>query len=136
MTKNLKRFFSMVLALSLVFGLVIPTTATKVHAHDHAEEAKQEESINLETVLENITVNTDNMEFVVDLANKIVLADPNTEVDTEDPAIIAFESDLKAIKVWDEAAQQPVPLTEEQIQQVLVKLFTQWAQKQNKQQER
>ena len=43
MTKNLKRFFSMVLALSLVFGLVIPTTATKVHAHDHAEEAKQEE---------------------------------------------------------------------------------------------
>ena len=119
MTKNLKRFFSMVLALSLVFGLVIPTTATKVHAHDHAEEAKQEESINLETVLENITVNTDNMEFVVDLANKIVLADPNTEVDTEDPAIIAFESNLKAIKVWDEAAQQPVPLTEEQIQQVL-----------------
>ena len=96
MKTNLKRFFSMMLALSLVFGLVVPANATKVHAHDHDEEAKQEASINMEAVLDNITVNTDKLEFEIDLTNKIVLADPNTEVDTEDPAIIAFESDLKA----------------------------------------
>ena len=119
MAKNLKRFFSMMLALAMVFGLVVPTGVTNVHAHEHTEEAKQEESINVESILENITVNADKVEFEFDLTNKIVLADPNTEVDTEDPAIIAFEADLKAIKVWDDAAQQPVPLTAEQIQQIL-----------------
>ena len=119
MAKNLKRFFSMLLALAMVFGLVDPTGVTNDHAHEHAEEAKQEESINVEAILENITVNADKVEFEFDLTNKIVLADPNTEVDTEDPAIIAFEADLKAIKVWDDAAQQPVPLTAEQIQQIL-----------------
>ena len=119
MMKNLKRLLSMMLALSMVFSLVVPAAATETHEHDHAEEAQQEETINMESVLENITVNAEDVEFEFDLVNKIVLADPDTEVDMEDPAIIEFESDLKNIKVWDEAAQQPVPLTEEQIQQVL-----------------
>ena len=59
MAKNLKRFFSMMLALAMVCGLVVPTGVTNVHAHEHAEEAKQEESINVESILENITVNAD-----------------------------------------------------------------------------
>ena len=119
MAKNVKRFFSMLLALSMVFSLVLPAAATETGAHDHAEEAKQEETINMESVLESITVNAENIELEVDYKNKIVLADPNTEVDEDDPAIIAFETDLKAIKVWDDAAQQPVPLTEDQIREVL-----------------
>ena len=47
MTKNLKRFFSMMLALSMVFSLVVPAAATETDEHDHAAEAKQEDSINM-----------------------------------------------------------------------------------------
>ena len=116
---NLKRLLSMMLALSMVFSLVVPAAATETDAHDHAEEATQEETINMEAVLENITVNAADIELEVNVKNDLVLADPDTEVDEDDPAIIAFETELKEIKVWDEAAQEPVPLTEEQIQQVL-----------------
>ena len=125
MTKNLKRFFSMLLALSMVFSLVLPAAATETEEHDHAahvEEATQEvsqsEPIKLEAALENITVNTEKLEFQTGFENYLVLVDPDTEIDMEDPAILAFESELKEIKVLN-AEGEAVPLTEEQKAEIL-----------------
>lgn len=119
MTKNLKRFFSMLLALSLVFSLVLPAAATETEEHDHAahveettQEANQAEPINLEAALENITVNAEELEFETSFDNYLVLVDPDTEIDMEDPAILAFESELKEIKVLN-AEGEPTPLTPE-----------------------
>ena len=43
MTKNVKRFFSMLLALSMVFSLVVPAAATETeHDHAHVEETAEE----------------------------------------------------------------------------------------------
>ena len=125
MTKNVKRFFSMLLALSLVFSLVVPAAATETDAHDHAEEAKQEASINMEAVLENITVNAEDMEFEVGLDNYVLLADPDFEPDESDPVIIALETELKNITVLDEGTGESVALTQDQIDTVLY-LYTQY----------
>ena len=73
MMKNLKRLLSMMLALSMVFSLVVPAAATETHEHDHAEEAQQVETINMESVLENITVNAEDVEFEMDFNNYVVL---------------------------------------------------------------
>ena len=125
MTKNLKRFFSMLLALSMVFSLVLPAAATETEEHDHAahveetsQEANQAEPIHLEAALENITVNTEELKFETSFDNYLVLVDPDTEIDMEDPAILAFESELQEIKVLN-AEGEPTPLTPEQIQEVL-----------------
>ena len=125
MTKNVKRFFSMLLALSLVFSLVVPAAATETDVHDHAEETKQEAPINMEAVLENITVNAEDMEFEVSLDNYVLLADPDFEPDESDPVIIALETELKNITVLDEGTGESVALTEDQINTVLY-LYTQY----------
>ena len=118
MTKNAKRFISVVLALAMVFSLVIPAGATE--AHTHADELVSAlDGISVEALLENVKVDASDVELEVEYDAPLILADPNVEVNEDDPAIIGFETELKNIKVWDEAAQQPVPLTEEQIQSVL-----------------
>ena len=56
MMKNAKRFLSMLLAVSMVFGLlVMPTSATEIHTHAHTDEAK--------------TVSTKNEDTLFSLAN-------------------------------------------------------------------
>ena len=120
MTKNVKRFFSMLLALSMVFSLVVPAAATETeHDHVHAEETKEEAYLNVS--LDNVTVSASDigdLDLEIDLESPLILADPNTEVDMDDPAIIAFETELKDFTVLN-AEGDPVPLTPEQIQNVL-----------------
>ena len=135
MTNNVKRFFSLFLALSLVFGLVVPAAATETDDHSHEQTSKAapvaetteettkaaSDEIQFEVSLDNITVNVEDIEFNVNLKTPLVLTDPDAEIeiDREDPAIIGFESSLKNITVWDEEAQEPVPLTQDQIDQIL-----------------
>ena len=119
MMKNLKRLLSMMLALSMVFSLVVPAAATETHEHDHAEEAKQEETINMEAVLENITVNAEDVELELDFNNYVVLSDPDFEADMSDPAIITLETELRNITVLDEGTGESIALSEEQVQTIL-----------------
>jgi len=118
MTKNAKRFISVVLALAMVFSLVIPAGATEPHTHAD-ELVGALDGFSVEAALENVKVDANDIELEVEYDAPLILADPNVEVDEDDPAIIAFETELKNIKVWDEAAQESKPLTEEEIQTVL-----------------
>ncbi|MGM9602729.1 MAG: hypothetical protein ACI3W5_14250, partial [Faecousia sp.] len=135
MTNNVKRFFSLFLAMSLVFGLVVPAAATETDDHSHEQTSvayaavetagettkAASDEIQFEVSLDNITVNVEDIEFNVSLKTPLVLTDPDAEIeiDREDPAIIGFESSLKNITVWDEETQQHVPLTQDQIDQIL-----------------
>lgn len=133
MTKKVKRFFSVLLSLCLVFSMSLPVGATGTNEHVHAETAEvvQEaavttetaddtsEDISLEAELKNFTVNTDEFKFDVKFDAATVLADPDVEVDKADPAIIALEAELRNITVLDEETGESVALTEAQIQTVL-----------------
>ena len=141
MTKKTKGFLSMVLSLCLLLGSSLPVGATNVAGHEHTENAEvvqesvggtgatQEVSddITLDATLKNITVNTSEFSFDVNLDVVTVLADPNVEVNENDPVIIALKTELKNITVLDEETGEPVALTEEQIQTVLY-LYQQYAQ--------
>ena len=106
MKKNVKRFLSMLLVLCMMFSLVVPVGATGTHDHKHYEEAK--------------TASTDkDYDFSVeDFSTVVPLMTSGGEADKEDPAIIALEKELKEIMVLG-ADGEPVPMTEEQIGQVL-----------------
>ena len=111
MMKNAKRFLSLVLAVSMVFGLLVfPTSATENHTHEHTEEAN--------------TVSTKNDINVEANVNVVPLKTEGVEVDEEDPAIIAVSKELDDMLVLN-AEGEPVPLTEEQKQQILY-LFQQY----------
>lgn len=111
MMKNAKRFLSMLLAVSMVFGLLVfPTSATENHNHEHNEEANTVSTKNDIDVEANVTV--------------VPLKTEGVEVDEEDPAIIAVTKELDDMLVLN-AEGDPVPLTEEQKQQILY-LFQQY----------
>ena len=133
MTKKTKSFLSMVLSLCLLLGSALPVGATEVTGHEHTENAEvvQESvtvtetaedvstDISLDASLKNVTVNTDEFSFDVKFDAATVLADPDAEVDENDPVIITLEAELKNITVLDEETGESVALTEEQIQTVL-----------------
>ena len=105
MMKNAKRFLSMLLALSMVFGLLVfPTSAAETHTHEHSEEAK--------------TVSTKSEIKVEDSFSIVPLLTEGVEVDEEDPAIIAVTKELDNMMVLN-AEGDPVPLTEEQKLQII-----------------
>ena len=133
MTKNVKRFFSMMLALSMVFSLALPAAATETEAHDHAEEVVQETTAATEAAAEttevpaDITVDTDEEDIKVEVSkldldiqfnSAMVMSSEDVQVDRNDPVIIALEAELKSITVLDEEGNS-VALTEDQINTVL-----------------
>ena len=108
MKKNAKRFLSMLLALSMVFGLLVfPAGAT--------ENADTEEA----------TTSTKGYDFSVEDSLSIVpLKTDGVDVDEDDPVIIAVSKELAEMMVLN-AEGNPVPLTVEEQQQVLY-LFQQY----------
>jgi len=113
MKKNAKRFLSLLLAVSMVFGMmVMPVSATETHNHEHTEEAN------------NVAADKSfDFEVIGDL-EIVPLLMSGGEADKTDPAIIAVEKELQNMMVLN-AEGDPVPLTEEQIGQVLY-LFQQY----------
>ncbi len=120
MKKMTLRFFSMLLVLSMVVGMV-PMTV---------QAAPKEETV-VETVVE--TVETEAVEtesedaaseeeidfnFSMSEVAATLLSTEDVEIDEEDPSIIAVETELQSMKVLN-AEGDPVPLTEEQKEQVL-----------------
>ncbi len=112
MKKNAKRLLSLLLALSMVFGqLVFPVSAAETDDHDHAAAA-------ITPSMEEIQVSLE------DAFQAIPLKSEGVEPDMESPIIQGVEAELKDMMVLN-AEGDPVPLTQEQIMQVLY-LFQQY----------
>ena len=117
MTKNVKRFFSLVLALSMLFGLALPAAATESDAVAVKTEEVSKE-LNVEVSVDKDALEAVDVEFNFDFANVLLMTSEDVEVDKEDPTIIAFESELDSIKVLN-AEGEAVPLTAEQKEEIL-----------------
>ena len=117
MTKNVKRFFSLVLALSMLFGLALPAAATESDAVAVKTEDVSKE-LNVEVSVDKDALEAVDVEFDFDFANVLLMTSEDVEVDKEDPTIIAFESELDSFKVLN-AEGESVPLTAEQKKEIL-----------------
>lgn len=107
MKKTAIRFLSMLMVLSLVLGLaVVPAAATE--AEPAAENVTAVESAPAEKA--------EKIDFSFDAAT--VWAKEDVVIDDDDPVIITIEEELQNIKVLN-AAGNPVPLTQAEIQQIL-----------------
>ena len=115
MKKTAKKLFSLLLAFTVLFS-AYPTVRLSVEADevqpDVATEVETEAAVEETEETEEIVVSGETG-FTASL-----LDTSNVELDTEDPAIIAVESELREMKVLN-AEGEPVPLTEAQIQEVL-----------------
>lgn len=115
MKKTAKKLFSLLLAFTVLFS-AYPTVRLSVEADevqpDVATEVETEAAVEETEETEEIVVSGETG-FTASL-----LDTSNVELDTEDPTIIAVESELREMKVLN-AEGEPVPLTEAQIQEVL-----------------
>jgi len=108
MKKNAKRFFSMLLAFCMVFGLIaVPAAATEagemeapadmvVESAPAAENAPAEEAEDKVVVEESktaLTLKLDNIDF--SFTAPTVWADEDVEIDENDPVIITLTEELK-----------------------------------------
>ena len=119
MKKTAKRFLSMLLVLSMVFGLLVfPAAATETEEPAEAVETAAETTPAVEEA-ETPVVSVEDMHFV-----PVLYGDGEVVIDEEDPAIIAMEDSLQNVKVLG-ADGQPVPLTEEE-KQTLLGLYQQY----------
>ena len=136
MTKTARRFLSMLLALSMVFGMMVfPVSATEneesaapvetaeeaapaAETTEEAEPASQEEAeVPVVTVTHSsfpYRLNADDL----DLSNDNIPTPEDVEVDENAPEIIAVTDELKGITVLN-ADGESVPLTPGEIQAVL-----------------
>lgn len=110
MTMIVKRLFSILLALSMVFGFVVTANAAETEA-----EAVME-SVTVSDVDKAVTIDMDSFDLSFDMS--MLWTDGDVEINEEDPAIITMSQELSDIKVLN-ADGVPTPLTQEQIQQVL-----------------
>ncbi|MBQ7345380.1 MAG: fibronectin type III domain-containing protein [Oscillospiraceae bacterium] len=127
MMKTMKRFLSMLMALSILFGLLVsPTMAVSVEESavtvqpSGKTESSQEKTENAEDTTDDRivfgdTVIINDKKLKVDLTGNV---QASGEVDYNDPAIVIVAQELKQIKVLNEDGQK-VALTEEQIGTVL-----------------
>ena len=118
MKKNAKKFFSMLLALAMLLSMV-PMTAFATETEDQAEavvDAAVDTAEEVTATAEEAEEEEISFNFA-SVAPALLNAD-ETEVDEDDPAIIAFEAELKEIKVLM-ADGSVGNLTDEQVQTIL-----------------
>ncbi len=116
MKKTAKRFLSMLLVLSMVFGLLVfPAAATETEEPAEVVETAAETT----PAVEEADVRVEDAFFA-----PVLFGDGEVVIDEEDPAIIAMEDSLQNVKVLG-AEGNPVPLTEEQ-KQTLLGLYQQY----------
>lgn len=116
MKKTAKRFLSMLLVLSMVFGLLVfPAAATETEEPAEVVETAAETT----PAVEEADVRVEDAFFA-----PVLFGDGEVVIDEEDPAIIAMEDSLENVKVLG-ADGQPVPLTEEE-KQTLLGLYQQY----------
>ena len=127
MMKTMKRFLSMLMALSILFGLLVtPSMAVSVEESavtvqpSGKTESSQEKNENAEDstddrIVFGDTVIINDKKLKVDLTGNV---QADGEVDYNDPAIVIMAQELRQIKVLNEDGQK-VALTAEQIGTVL-----------------
>ena len=127
MKKMSKRFFSLLLVLSMVIGVfAMPAMAAPAQTEpvvsgqsgttdqSSAQTGSQQESGNKFVISDEVIFNSETLK--VDLSGDVQVDE--SAIDYDDPAIILVEEELKTMKVLNDDGQQ-VALTPEQIGTVL-----------------